>query len=313
MVCILSINTNLLLIACLDFFGLILKRWQIIWQDSLLSITYDRATSTTSIDQHHQPNESEGSAKASYTDCMRSLCRIGLEIVRNRANPRGHNHELLRTVELHEQIKAIVERAADHLKDPKSCRSIKEHLEYWNLYMHKSYITADLCRRIFHRGKHNVDLLASLEKTCIESLMDTVEAFLGLQKITQFANQSWAAVHRSLSSALLLGVLGEPRRNERARILLQGLMFVMSDLSSGLDPLEVSGPIWRSLAALQKLIPWDQNTEGQTDAGTSEGDTESTTRLLVSSTPSSLFTMEDGSPYTLVDNILWGKSRTQPD
>ena len=39
-----------------------------------------------------------------------------------------------------------------------------------------------------------------------------VESLGGLQSITRFAIQSWAAVHRSLSCAVLLGILSEPSR-----------------------------------------------------------------------------------------------------
>lgn len=70
---------------------------------------------------------------------------------------------------------------------------------------------------------------------------------------TSFARHSWAALHRALSSALMLGILGEHARSERARKLLSRFINVMADITNNLDPQEISTPIQRGLAALSKL------------------------------------------------------------
>jgi hypothetical protein len=241
---------------------------------------------------------------------MRSLCKIGLEIVNQRSTSRGSQHELLRIVQYREKINEIMDHAADHLRDTNMCRSIRDQLEHWNLYLHKSYITSELCRPTINHRQHSSDLSSPLRKTCIDSLADTVEAFIGLQNITPFASQSWAAVHRSLSSALLLAILREPSRNERARNLLIKLISVMSSINSGVNPLENSAPITRSLDALKKLLPDDiaqSSVPGmERKLSYEHGDFE---RHSMSSASSITFGSSETSPYSIMDNILWGEHK----
>jgi hypothetical protein len=280
----------------------------VIWQDSLLSITYDRASSATKLDSQLPPwPESE---KMPYAMCMRSLCKIGLDIVNQRSTSRGSQHELLRIVQYREKIKEILEHASDHLRDTNMCRSIRDQLEHWNLYLHRSYITSELCRPAINHRLRSSELLYPLRKTCIDSLADTVEAFIGLQNITPFASQSWAAVHRSLSSALLLAILREPSRNDRARNLLSKLVAVMSSINTGVNPLEYSAPITRSLEALKKLLPTDiaqspaQGLERKLSYEQGDFDWPGT-----SSSPSLSYSSSETSPYSIMDNILWGDRR----
>ncbi|KAF2404068.1 hypothetical protein EJ06DRAFT_535462 [Trichodelitschia bisporula] len=286
---------------------------RILWQDSLLSITYDRASSSTVID-HHPAAPSEG--KMPYTDCMQSLCRIGLHIVRDRDRARTGGRELQRIVESHEKLQSIVDNAADHLRDVKACRSIKDQLEHWNLFLHRSYVTSELCRPSIsatstQTGQHT-ELLVRLRATCIESLADTVQAFLGLQNISQFASRSWAAVHRALSSALLLGLLGEPGRNDRAHALLSRLIEVMVQFMAGVDSSEISAPITRSIAALQKLntrrmsyFAPGPDTDFRSTFDASD-DAMSTPSPL---TVSALVPGGESSPYSMMDSILWGQAQ----
>jgi len=290
--------------------------WQIMWQDSLLSITYDRASSVATIDTHQSSLDGFVN-NMSYAECMRRLCKLGLDIVRQRAAPQGTHSELLRLVQYREKLRDLVEHASDHLKDPNVCKSIRDQLEYWNLYLHRSYVASELCRPTLNQTKgHSDSLTASLKNTCIESLADTVDAFLGLHNITEFASQSWAAVHRSLSSALLLGILREPTKNERVRTLLGRLVTVMSSITSGVDPSELSAPITRSIAALRKLLPSEptiapliSNTESISDAVFKNSEIDFVTPWSNDSSSPFWNSSEDLSPYAIMDNIIWGEQR----
>ncbi|KAF1985870.1 hypothetical protein K402DRAFT_394470 [Aulographum hederae CBS 113979] len=302
--------------------------WSIIWQDSLLSITYDRASSSTCLDSpsHFPPNTNSGPGNRSYAECMWRLCRTGLEIVRERATVSGSSEALQRITEHRRELQEIMSEASDYLKDSRRCRSMRDQLEHWALYMHISYMMSELCRPAISPSTAGYDLTKTLRKTCIDSLANTVEAFLGLQNVTPFANRSWAALHRSISSALLLGILGEPARNERARNLLSKLIHVLSDVTSSLDPQEMSAPVKRSIAALRKLTTQQQQQQQEP----MQGPTPRTTSTL-SGSPSQdgagdfsfldgfnfdenalspILTMDKDSPYALMDSIMWGVKKT---
>jgi len=215
------------------------------------------------------------------------------------------------------ELAGMMNQASHHLRDAKACKSMKDQLEHWNLHLHRSYVTSELYRPAL---KHNTssETTAALQATCIESLADTVEAFLGLENITRFARQSWAALHRALSSALLLGILKDPVKNPHVRTLLDKLILVLSDLNSTLDPSEVSGPILRSLSALRRLnsqsvgsMHSGGNTSGKSPVSWGEGEFEASSMSNESSisVPLTRDKSNEGSPYALMDKILWGTHR----
>jgi hypothetical protein len=152
----------------------------------------------------------------------------------------------------------------------------------------------------------------------MDSLADTVEAFIELQNITKFATQSWAAVHRSLSSALLLGILGEPVKNERARTLLTKLITVISEAFSGVDPSEMSAPLSRSIAALQKMEVHETPVQSTTISPILQSfvggfeDLSNPVSVFISGSTASLSPQllyssgDEPSPYSLLNTIIWG-------
>lgn len=157
----------------------------------------------------------------SYMECMKRLCGIGLDIVRERPLSPEFQHELSLIIKHRDELAGIMKQAAHHLREVTACRSMKDHLEYWNLHLHISYMTSKLYRSTLRRQKAESEATFNLRETCVDSLADTLEAFLGLQNLTLFAKTSWAAIHRALSSALFLGILIEPLQNQRVWTLLK--------------------------------------------------------------------------------------------
>ena len=291
--------------------------WALVWQDSLLSVTFDRASSSTPLDHpsHYPPHSTGPQGNRSYEESMYRLCRVGLEIVRDRQMQQNSHEALLRITEHRNELQDIMFEAADYLRDSRRCRSIRDQLEHWALYLHISYITSELCRPAISPSTAQYDLSRTLRKTCIDSLANTVEAFLGLQNVTPFACRSWAAMHRSLSSALLLGILREPLRNERVRGLLDKIVNVLSDVTSSIDPAELSAPIARSITAIRKLLNASPKPKASPATNGSEGSPGTTDSYSFDESGfvdiSPLLGIDLGdSPYAMMDSILWGGKKT---
>jgi hypothetical protein len=280
--------------------------WQVIWQDSLLSITFDRPSSTTLFDHKWHNDLFAGTGKPGYTDCVRALCRIGLDAVRERAvSRRSSESELHWMLEVQDKIGKIVEHAPTYLIDLSKCRSSTEQMEYWNFHLHKSFITSETSRptlKYAHRGGEHRDTMQKLREKCINSLVDTVEAFLGLQNISKYAHQSWAAVHRALSSALLLGILGESSKSERAQKGIQSLIQVIDGMMAEMDPADVAPPLTRAVSALRRL----NSPEGMGSLQSMPANFAMSRGSTESQSPSQRVTDDETSPFTLIDTILWG-------
>jgi len=195
----------------------------------------------------------------------------------------GIQREVQRIKERREEIERIAEHACTHLRDSSVCALMKDHLEHWNWRLHCSYVVSELCKpTLAKRERHNQEVIGNLHRVCIDALIDTVDAFLKLQNLTFFARTSWAAVHRSLGSALLLGILGEPTRNERVRLMIGQLIAVMSNLEYA-DASEIPAPVTRAVEALQQL----NNNERE------EG-------------------FQGDSPHAQMQRILWGMDLRMP-
>ncbi|KAK8154786.1 fungal-specific transcription factor domain-containing protein [Phyllosticta citrichinensis] len=313
--------------------------WTVLWQDSLLSITYDRASSmSTNETVPLNPESSPGNRP--YIECMYRLCKVGLDIVSERSFNHDVNETMTRITQRRQEIQDIMLDAADYLRDSRKCRSMRNQLEHWALYLHMSYMMSELCRPAISPALAEHELARSTRKACVDSLTNTVEAFLGLQNMTVFASRSWTAVHRSISCALLLGILKEHERNERARMLLEKLISVLTEITSKVDPAELSAPITRSMMALRKLLNMadsaKQSLPSLSNVGQSivPASSSAATPPLSNSLAYGLDDMNglmgvDGfgslgqsplmsdldleqSPYALMDSIIWGVKKTPP-
>lgn len=141
---------------------------------------------------------------------------------------------------------------------------------------------------------------------------------------TSFARQSWAALHRALGSALLLGIIGEHNNDQRARKLVGRFINVMADITNSVDPQEISAPIQRGLSALRKLgiheAAGSQFANGVAGATSHDGaavDENGSLKLnqAFMMTPSSSDTTggeEERSPYSVLNTILWGNTGGYP-
>lgn len=309
--------------------------WAVLWQDSLLSISYDRASSAATADCPVPTSPDTEKGGYTYHESMYRILKVGLDTIRNRVAPQRIESRLSRCGGLRDEVQRTRDQAASHLRDLGSCKSIREQSEYWMLYLHASYMKSELCRPAISPSTAVFDESNKLRRSCIDNLMSTVEAFLGIASIAPVYTRSWAVTHRALSSALLLGILGEPLRTTRAQTLLSDFIEAMTATTPGADGVELTAPIQRSLSALRKLSALESRTPKQLDLMDAQTNTTATTGGVsavnpspanpfdysASSTnlsslnfdessfwvPSPLSGFEDeSSPYALMDSIIWG-------
>jgi len=301
--------------------------WAVLWQDSLLSISYDRASSAATADCPYPPTRQPNKG-FTYHESMYRILKVGLDTIRNRVAMQSIESRLDRCGTLRAEVERAREHAAEHLQDLSKCRSIMEQSEYWMLYLHASFMKSELCRPAISPSTAKFDSSNQLRQSCIEYLIATVEAFLGVANVAPVYIRSWAVTHRGLSSALLLGILGEPVRNARAQALLNEFIKVMTTASSsGASANELSAPIQRSVSALRKLSTTESRTPKIMEdvSGTVPMPAVEPTDMFAASNalmnydesqffiPSPLSGFEDeSSPYALMDSIIWGGSGSRP-
>lgn len=255
---------------------------------------------------------------------MYQLTKVGSDIVRERANPLDPKAHMKRISEQRQQIQDIIAGATAHLKDSRRCRNLHDKLQHWAYYMHMSYIQSELCRPAISPTAPRSDLAKNHKEACIEGLVNTVEAYVALQNLHSYASRSWPALHRCISSSLLLGILREHLRNEKARSLIEEFLKYLYRVTADVDPTDLAPPIKRSLHALAKLyseaIPATpaptSTTTSSTTLDTTATDQFSFNDWNLLDSPSwlnmsPLLSVGSGdSPYAMMDQIIWGQKQS---
>lgn len=151
---------------------------------------------------------------------------------------------------------------------------IRNRCELSLMKLHVSFAIAWLCRPALH-NRHSSELRESIQQelieTCNRNLLECVRAFVNLLSLSTFASRSWVVIHNGLSSALLLGFLGETLRNPEVRLLQGEIVEIFSkesqddgvqerDSDSGID---LSRAHLRAVAALRRICSSQGNHTDQ--------------------------------------------------
>lgn len=164
-------------------------------------------------------------------------------------------------------LEGIREKLLVQLKNKEDCKSALDRLQYFAIRLHTSFMISVCCRPALMRG--NTRLEQSQKKMlgdkCKENLTETVRMFLAMHQLSVIPTRSWAFTYHGLSSAVLLGILGETKADPEVRQLQGDLISALSATAAkeqtsplphiqktDLD-IELSGPLHRALTALKNI------------------------------------------------------------
>ncbi|KID82237.1 phenylacrylic acid decarboxylase [Metarhizium guizhouense ARSEF 977] len=205
----------------------------IVWQDSLLSLCYDRPP-IVSVTEWPLDDSFFQRQNLSYTEIMHFICRLNLDIMRPEALPVA---EVNRAIESLQQFDGVYQRGQPYLRAWENCTTIQQHLEHLALRMHSSFFISVLCRPAIKTSLAqpplpHTDILRTRAKA---SLIDASKAFLDFQALSVIPLRSWSMVHTVLSSTLLLCAWEETRNDPECRGLQQRVIdvFSLSDSTAG--------------------------------------------------------------------------------
>jgi hypothetical protein len=201
-------------------------RMAVAWQDSLLSLCFDRPSAIIAMNMPNIQTNFNGIPRT-YIEAM--YCMI--EGV-NRGVNAVQTSRFDTLIQVVAEIENIFPQAQSHLQTLETCANIQQRCEFYALRLHVSFAIAWICRGSVRKrstlpevpANHKVTLASKFKHYLVEGL----RAFLKLQPLCMLASRSWAFVHNGLSSALLLGLLGETRANSEVRELQGQLIDVLS-------------------------------------------------------------------------------------
>ncbi|KAG7291333.1 hypothetical protein NEMBOFW57_001348 [Staphylotrichum longicolle] len=239
--------------------------WTCLWHDTLTSLSFDRSP-MTNIPCCPIPLSPIANAEGwAYLEAMYQLCQI----ISQRLGPDSlANSTYAQIIENCDAVESIRDKLLVQLRSKEACKSAMDRLQHFAIRLHTSFIISVCCRPALMRRDSN--RLESPQKKfladrCKANLTETVRMFLAMHQLSVIPTRSWAFTYHGLSSAVLLGILGETKADPEVRQLQGDLISALSATAakeqtsplphihkSNLD-IELSGPLSRALEALKNI------------------------------------------------------------
>jgi len=219
-------------------------RQAVLWQDSLLSLSFDRPPITPPITPTITSLDG-----LSYLEAMQAMCNIIVsQISTNTPTP-----DYTRTLEAVSKLECIQLRTSTRLHGR---ASITDRNQNDAFALHVSFVISCLCRPAL-RGNQSDSTLESRQKLiekCHQNLIKCVSTFKKLHAFSILASRSWTVLHNGLSSALLLSLLDLGVKKEEVRKLQREVIEILSaDCTERGNEVRLSTPHSRILDTLKKL------------------------------------------------------------
>ncbi|KAK4235596.1 fungal-specific transcription factor domain-containing protein [Achaetomium macrosporum] len=239
--------------------------WTCVWHDTLTSLSFDRSP-MTNIPCCPIPLSPTASTDGwAYLEAMYHLCQI----ISQRLNPDAiANATYAQILDNCKAVENIRDKLLGQLRSKEACKSALDRLQHFAIRLHTSFIVSVCCRpALMRRDSNHLDPMQkrTLADRCKQNLTETVRMFLAMHQLSVIPTRSWAFTYHGLSSAVLLGILGETKADPEVRQLQGDLISALSATAAkeqtspqphirkiDLD-IELSGPLSRALEALKNI------------------------------------------------------------
>ena len=217
----------------------------ILWQDSLLSLRYDRTP--LSYDLSISPREKLPRCyHGLYFDLMSEICWVGIDMLRPPAHRRSDPQEILKRVQT---LEDIVSRGGGHLHPDAQARTLQQKLEYLALRLHSSLLAAESCRPGFPRNGLEPDSARwTIRQKGVHYLITVLRSYLEICTFSNVPLRLWSMTQAALSCALVLALLDAQRPCETILSLLRRLVEALK-----MDAPRLPAPMNQSQTNLQGL------------------------------------------------------------
>ncbi|KAK4443781.1 fungal-specific transcription factor domain-containing protein [Podospora aff. communis PSN243] len=239
--------------------------WTCLWHDTLTSLSFDRMpmTNIPCCPIPMSPTaETEGWA---YLEAMYHLDQI----ISQRLNPDAiAAATYAEIIDNCVAVESIRNKLMLQLRSKDACKSALDRLQHFAIRLHTAFIVSVCCRpALLNRGGTRLDAAQKklLADRCKANLTETVRMFLAMHQLSVIPTRSWAFTYHGLSSAVLLGLLGETKADPEVRQLQGDLISALSataakeqtspqpHIQKSDHDIELSGPLSRALTALKNI------------------------------------------------------------
>ncbi|KAL1873679.1 hypothetical protein Plec18167_006196 [Paecilomyces lecythidis] len=235
--------------------------WILVWQDTFLSLTYDRPPNLMGR-RCSIPHAPESGPGRSYAESIFHVCDIVLNETLEKISADNDEDILQTALRCKHKLEDIIPDAAPHMIDKAYCKTLHQHLERLALTVHVGYAISRVCRLYLETAGEDTLGNNSLFLDYAGRAAHVVECFLDMRRLSAHVCRSWAFVHNAVSCAIMLkSVMTRDLLQDRSahfRALIDRLIAILEKdekESSWLDDdtnVRHFGPHTRALTALKE-------------------------------------------------------------
>jgi hypothetical protein len=188
-------------------------RRAIIWQDTFLSLCYDRPCGII-IHNIGYPSSTGASFEGySFLDSCHHLFLTANKVCHAFDNARqsGNNVSVSSLASFQSQIRLIESEALSRLRDISQCKISRHYVELFCFRIYSDFLLFSLCR-------------PTLTQLCFDRCHSVVTNYLRLRRLSLVTSQLWVLVHITLSCALTLATKLEDDGSSPYKALLRQLV-----------------------------------------------------------------------------------------
>ncbi|KAL4982020.1 fungal-specific transcription factor domain-containing protein [Aspergillus falconensis] len=227
--------------------------WTLIWQDTFLSFTYDRPSSSSATERCTIPRISD-SPGLSFQECVFRICQI----IDSQTQIKGRG-EHSSTLDYKTELEGVLDDASPFLTSKVHCRSLQDHLERLALGIHIGYAICRVSQMHLDSTPDSSSSVVAADSR--RRAMQVVEYFLELHRLSSTVCRSWAFVHNAVSCAITMHNLAYVAVDELpdSNILAHRLVSLLeseartSEWYDADKNVRYFGPYYRALKALKEI------------------------------------------------------------
>ena len=214
--------------------------WSVMWQDALLSFSYDRPHGAVTMDCG-VPHPTSTEPSIHFMDLMYAFLRVVIDFSLH-ADVHHSNPPPSSTIQHFTARLTHIRQQARH--------NHLDQLERLTMRIHTGYIISQICRVVLRRpSDDHPDPSTDYTATCLEHSADVIHAFLEMHTLSSAIVRSWAFMHNVLSCALLLGLIPDALKKTETRTLLGRMIGCLEEIEA-----DAGGECYaKSLAALKDI------------------------------------------------------------
>src|SRR5690606_2690052 len=146
-------------------------------------------------------------------------------------------------IDICDAIEKVRAKLVPQIRYKDRCKTVKDRLQHFAVQLHLAFTISVACRPALRRDcPFDEEQKATIANVCKNNLIETVQMFLAMHQLSVIPTRSWAFTYNGLSSALLLGILGDTKADPEIRQLQGDLIAALSATAAKEQP-SPSGPV----------------------------------------------------------------------